>query len=512
MTERANLTNEIVIFDLYLFAFIKKLKTSAMKSAFQTLLLIAFVSVLSVSANSPEKDKNYYNERFRPQFHFSAEANHLSHPSGLIWFDGEYHLFYRYNPVGKEEGFSHWGHAISTDLISWEHRPIALKPDEDSRDIRHCTILSGSGLVDENNVLGKQTDDVKTLILFYTSAGCGQRMAYSTDKGRTWLKYENNPVIPVDENDEASDPRVFFHRESGKYVMILARIHEGERALHGFSFYTSSDLLNWEWTSHFPGFSGKPDLVELAVNRRPDDKRWVLIDGDGSYIIGRFDGENFRPESPKLTGDYGANFYGAQTWTHDGRTIQIAWMKNGDYPEMPFNGQMTFPVELSLVQHKDGLQLHRNPVAEIEKLHDKRYSWENRNLIPGLNKNLVSKVKHDCLHIVGEFDVKTSDNFGFVIRSDKRAAGTELICNVPRAAISLMGKSIPLEIIDNKVKIEMLIDRSSIEVFMNDGKTTMSFCFDPEEKNQNIYLFTIGGELLVEKLDIFSLKSAWRNK
>jgi fructan beta-fructosidase len=368
--------------------------------------------------------------------------------------------------------------------------------------------------VDEKNLLGKQEGDEKTLVAFYTSQQCGQRIAYSTDRGRTWEKYEGNPVIPYDENDDARDPKVIWHEPSGKYVMVLYRKSSEEETSKGVSFYTSENLTGWEYQSHVYGFYECPDLVNMKVTNRPEENKWVLFDGDGSYLIGNFDGNEFTPESSKMTGDFGANYYATQTWSNipedDGRIIQIAWMRGGEFPGMPFKGQMTFPCELALTKFSFGYMLTRKPVGEIELLHDKHYDWENENLIPGINQNILKKVKGDCLHLIGEFDLKTSNNFGFMIRRDRKSAGTEIMYDVKRGTLSALGSTVPLMPVDNAIKLEILIDRASVEIFANDGQTVISNCFTPDEGAEDLELFTRGGELEVLKLDIYEINSVWK--
>ncbi len=472
-------------------------------------LLLLFTSI-SVFASKPERP---FNELYRPQFHFSPEKNWQNDPNGLVYYKGEYHLFYQHNPLGNEWGYMHWGHAISTDLVHWKHLPIAINPDNDSQDKENCTAFSGCGLVDQNNVTGLQKGEEKTMLVFYTSWKCGQRLAYSNDKGRTWIKYEKNPIIPYTEGDDARDPKVFWHENSKQYVMVLYRKLNNDEKQKGISFYTSKNLINWEFKNHISGFYECPDLVELPVNRRSDDKKWVLFDGDGSYLIGSFDGEKFIPDLPKMSSDCGKNYYATQTWSNipdtDGRTIQIAWMRNGEFPGMPFNGQMSFPCELSLKKYTEGIKLVRKPVKEIELLHQKGEMWSNENLIPGLNKNITRGIKGDCLHIIGSFNLKTSDSFGFVVRLDKKNNGTEILYNVKTKTLSCLGNSVEIEPIDNVLKLDILLDRSSIEIFANDGKTVMSSCFVPTENANGLYLFNTGGELLIEKLEIYPLKSIW---
>ena len=474
-------------------------------------ILVLFFASFSTIAVKPVK---VHDELYRPQFHFTPEINWQSDPNGLVFYKGEYHLFYQYNPFGNEWGYMHWGHAISTDLVHWENLPIALFPDNDSKDKENCTEFSGSGLVDENNVTGLQKGEEKTILLFYTSHNCGQRLAYSNDVGRTWIKYEKNPIIPFNETDDARDPKVIWDEASKQYVMVLYRKPNNDDKQKGVSFYTSKNLLDWEFKNHMPGFFECPDLVELPVNRRSEDKKWVLFDGDGSYVIGTFNSEIFVAESPKIPGDFGSNYYATQTWSNipetDGRTIQIAWMKGGEYPKMPFHGQMTFPCEISLKKYSDGIRLIRKPVKEIELLHGKGEVWENKNLIPGINKNPIHGIKGDCFHIIGSFKLKWADSFGFDVRLDKKNSGTEILYDVKSKTLNCQGNSAVLEPVDGTIKLEILIDRSSIEIFGNDGRVVLSSCFAPVENARGLYLFNIGGELLLEKLEIYPMKSIWQ--
>lgn len=475
-----------------------------------TALLAVLVVFTLVSA---KPDKKYYNEIYRPQYHFTPEKNWHNDPNGLVFYKGDYNMFYQYNPNGKEWGYMHWGHTVSTDLIHWKHLPIALYPDENSEDKEKCTAFSGSAIVDENNLLGKQTGEEKTLVAFYTSKDCGQRIAFSTDKGITWEKFEGNPIIPFNEKDNARDPKVIWYEPTQKWIMVLYRKSTNNDKSKGISFYTSENLIDWEWKSHIPGFYECPDLIQLQVSNRPNEKKWILFDGDGSYLLGEFNGESFTPESGKMKSDFGKNYYATQTWSNipkeDGRTIQIAWMRGGKFPDMPFNGQMTFPCELSLTKLKSGYRLIRKPITEIEKLHGKHYNWENKILIPGLDKNILKKVDGDCLHIIAEFDINTSDNFGFMVRHDKKKPGTEILYNVKRGVLTVLGSTVPLMPIDNKIKLEILLDRSSIEIYANDGQSVVSNCFTPDEGAEGLVLFTNGGELEIKKLDIYKMNSAW---
>lgn len=455
----------------------------------------------------------YYNEKYRPQYHFTPERNYLGAPAGLVYLDEKYHLFYQYNPKGLEEGFNHWGHAVSSDLIRWEHLPVALFPDNLSEDKELCTVLPGSVVVDSQNQLGLQKGELPVLLAFYTSPGCGQRMAWSSDGGNSWQKYSGNPILPYDEKDQARYPKVFFHTPSGQWVMILHRLPDNDERKQGFSFYTSGDLREWQYRSHLAGFTGRPDLVELRLNNRPDDTRWIIIDGNGDYVVGRFDGSSFTAESIRMKCDYGRHFSGATTFsslpTEEGRVIQMALLRNEEWPGMPFHGQLTFPTELTLRKAGTGIYMFREPVRELETIQDKSLKWQEEKLIPGLGQNLVKKAEGDALRIKGRFDLKNCESFGFMLRAGKKNQGAELVYNVKRCTLSLLGQAIPLEPVDNKIYLDILMDRASVEVFANNGKAALSSVLFSEENDRSYILVNTGGEVVVDELEITPLRSAW---
>lgn len=469
---------------------------------------LAFLIFISVSI-SAKKTETFKDELYRPQFHFSPERNWMGEPGGLVYYAGEYHLFYQYNPEGKEPGNIQWGHAISQDLIRWEYLPVALNSDATER----ATILSGSGIVDYNNVAGLQSGNEKTILLFYTLSGHGQMIAYSNDKGRTWKKYEPSPVLRFNPEEDASNPKVFWYQPAKHFVMVLSRKQNKNDKLKGTSFYTSTDLIHWNFKSHLPFSTEKPDLVELPVNNREEEKKWVLFDAEGNYLVGSFDGEQFTPESAKIKGDFGRNYYGVQSWNdgsdQQGKVRQIAWMKGADFPEMSFNGQMTFPSELALKKFSDGIVLTRRPIKEIENLHEKGQIWENKNLIPGLNKNLLGGIKGDCFHIKATFKIKTANSISIFLRLDKQKSGAEIFYDTRSKELSFISGQMKVEPVDETIKLEILVDRSSVEIFANDGRNVLSSCFFAKKEALGLYLNNMGGEMLVEKLEIYPLKSIW---
>jgi sucrose-6-phosphate hydrolase SacC (GH32 family) len=388
----------------------------------------------------------------RPAFHFTAPKNWLNDPNGLVYLDGEYHLFYQYNPdgmVGAGRNM-HWGHAVSRDLLTWEHLPIALYNDEPRQ------AYSGSAIVDEANVLGlRVAGGHKTLAAFYTRTGVGQCLATSVDRGRTWR--EHGPVIPYADDAARArtdrDPRVFWHDATGAYVMVLY-----ERS--GYSFYRSADLLVWKHASFIEGFYECPELVNLHVTEADGsskESRWVLFDGDGSYVVGSFDGFLFKPESPKLRSDMGPSFYATQCWLNgpDGRVIQIAWMNGGHFENCNYSQQMSIPCELSLARNeRGGVELRRVPVRELAT----------------------------CDRVLGEKDVieaPAPGRYRLFIHRDKlrqiSIGGCMLQWWPDYESIAFANRVVPVRRASADIELELVIDRRSIELFVDQGRHSISY-------------------------------------
>ncbi|MEM7755857.1 MAG: GH32 C-terminal domain-containing protein [Planctomycetota bacterium] len=320
----------------------------------------------------------------RPQIHFTPETNWINDPNGMMYADGRYHLFYQHNPFGDTWGHMSWGHATSTDLITWNEKPVALLEENG------VMIFSGSAVNDATNSSGFGTRADPPLVAIYTGHRSDpnrqdQRLAYSTDNGETWTKYSGNPVIDKD-LPHFRDPKVFWHEPTERWLMLVSQ------ALNRIiDIYASDDLRNWEQISSF-GPAGQshvpnwecPELFELPVDGDPSNTRWVLqIDvgnrgpaggSAGMYFIGDFDGTRFINENPRETTlwvDYGADFYAAQTFNHDpeGRVVWVAWMNDWRYantiPTGPWRGQMSIPREVGLTQLPEGIRLTQKPASEV---------------------------------------------------------------------------------------------------------------------------------------------------
>jgi sucrose-6-phosphate hydrolase SacC (GH32 family) len=444
-------------------------------------------------------NEKVYHETYRPQFHFTAKKNWLNDPNGLMYYKGEYHLFFQHNPSGIDWGNMTWGHAVSPDMIHWKQLDNAIEPDELG------TIFSGSGVVDWNNTAGFKSGDEDVMVCIYTSAGdCvtpkvpfTQSIAYSNDRGRTWVKYANNPVLGhiIGSN---RDPKVIWHNSTEKWIMAL--FLDG----NDYALFSSPDLKEWTRICdiHLPDAGECPDIFELPVDGDPENTKWVFWGGNGNYYVGTFDGRKFTPESEVLRTEFGANCYAAQTWSdipkYDSRRIQIAWMSGGKYPDMPFNQQMCFPCKLMLKTTPEGIRLFRQPIREIENLHQKEHHWNNETIKS--EENLLSG---DLFGIRAEFELGKATEFGFVVRGEKvqyKVADNQLSC---------LGRSATLKPIGDKIRLQILVDRTSIEVFGNDGRISLSSCFLPNLDNTGLSVYSDGGDVKIDSMDIFELRSAW---
>lgn len=447
-------------------------------------------------------DNALYGETHRPQFHFTAQKNWLNDPNGLVYYEGEYHLFFQHNPAGVLWGNMTWGHAISTDLVHWTQLEHALYPDDLG------TIFSGSAVVDWHNSSGLQEGKEPPLIILYTSAGAhapqpvpfAQSLAYSNDRGRTWEKYEGNPVLGHIKGDNR-DPKIIWHRDTKQWLMALYL--EGAE----YTLYGSANLREWQHLCdlQLPGVSECPDLFELPVDGDEDNRRWVYWGANGGYVLGHFDGVVYVPETEVLCAEYGPNGYAAQTWSDvpasDGRRIQISWMRGGKYPAMPFNQQMSFPVELTLRTTPAGVRLCREPVREVELLQRKVHYGESAELVPG--KPLRPAVKGDLFDIHLEFDPAAASAVGAVI------CGIDLRYDVAAERLSFLATEVELERRSGRVSLRLLVDRTSLEVFALDGEWSLSLCFLPEAAEVPLSFYAEGGTAQVQVLAVHELCSAW---
>lgn len=485
-----------------------------------------------------------YEERYRPQLHFSPEKNWMNDPNGLVYHEGDYHLFYQHNPFGNTWGHMSWGHAVSTDLVHWRHLAVALKEENG------IMIFSGSAVIDEHNTSGFGRGGNPPMIAIYTghyadSELQDQRIAYSLDDGRTWTKYENNPVI--DGRADFRDPKVIWHEDTGQWVMVVALSKENK-----IRFYGSENLKEWELLSDFgpAGAAGEilwecPDLFELPVMSEPGRSKWVLqVDvnpgavaggSGGQYFVGEFDGERFT-QDPQISGqtlwvDYGRDFYAVQSYSNipekDGRRIWIAWMNNWDYaeriPTSPWRSAMTVPREVNLTAIDDGYRLVQRPVEELRQLRAEHTRMGERRISPG--DPVIPDFNGKAYEMVVEFERSEASKFGIKIRKGDNEA-TVIGCDIRRnelfvdrtqsgeVAFDSTFASVsraPLPASDNRVRLQVLVDRSSVEVFAEGGKMSITNRIFPSPDSDGIELFSEGGSTRLVSLNIWRLHSAWNH-
>ena len=474
--------------------------------------LIYFSAILFILV-SAKSDTKYYNEKFRPQYHFSPEKHWLFESNGIVFSEGEYHLFHQNITIDKKLVSSQLGHSVSKDLIHWKHLQNAFTPDEKATDMTSCRPVAGSAVIDSLNVSGLQQKGGKTMLIFYSDSEGNQNLAFSNDKGSTWTRYAKNPVIS-NPGEDAHDPKVFFYPPTGRWILALYKGKPAGSMSAGISFFSSKDLLHWESGSHLEGFTECPDIFEVAFEGKPAEKKWVVLSGSGDYLVGSFDGKSFKTETGMQRLDYGKNFYATQTVSNapGSKVIQLAWMKGGEYPDMVFNGQMSFPVELKLRPTKNGPVLCRKPIAAISTLFDHEVIKKNKNMIPGLNDNLLGGIKGEAIYIKAVLLPKSSDSFGFIVRNGKTSNGTDIHYDTAKKILDINGTKMPIEPIEGKIEFEILLDRSSMEIFVNGGEMGISSCFLPAPNELGLLLYTQGGELFVESLEAHTLKTAWSNK
>ena len=443
-----------------------------------------------------------YKETYRPQFHFTPKTNWTNDPNGLIPLQRRVPPLLSTQPLRYQLGGNMtWGHAVSRDLVHWKQLPHAIHPDELG------TIFSGSGVVDWKNTGGFQTGDEAVLVNFYTSAGSHapepvpftQSIAYSNDRGRSWTKYEGNPVI---EHIVASnrDPKVIWHEPTEKWVMALY-LDKNDYTLFG-----STDLKEWTRLSDLEIPDTEcPDIFELPVDGDPENTKWVFWGAAGKYYVGDFDGTTFTPEDEAHRADYGANFYAAQTWSDvpesDGRRIQIAWMSGSNPPEMPFNQQMSFPCSLTLRTTSEGIRLHREPVAEIVNIHAYTHAWSDLTLKVG--EDPLAGLTGELFDIRAEIALNDASAVGFKIR------GQDVRYDVAEQQLTFLERSGPLAAQDGKICLQILVDRISIEAFGNDGELSMTSYFLPDLDNADIGVYAEGGDATLVSLKVHELRSSW---
>jgi fructan beta-fructosidase len=496
-------------------------------------------------------------EAFRPAVHFTAKETWLNDPNGLIHHDGLFHLYFQNNPLGNVWGNMSWGHATSTDLVSWQEHPVAIRCDERE------DVFSGSIVFDARNTSGLGTAERPPLVALYTSAfrpGVGhdgiqaQSVAYSIDGGYAWTKHGSTPVLTRD-SPEFRDPKVFrYAGENGSYWVLVAV----EATLHQVVLYRSDNLLDWEHLSDFGpanatgGVWECPDLFPLPVSGGTEETAWVLTvslspggpngGSAGQYFVGDFDGTFFTSHSTVTTGpedgsrlreycwlDWGRDFYAAVSFSDapDGRRILLGWMNNWQYanriPSSPWRGAMTLPRELSLARTDAGLRVVQRVPEEVERAafcpepasHGPRTLDDEARRVPA--------PESVALRIDATFRPGSASEFGLVVRGTGTGDGGTRIGIRPAEGMILLDRTrsgltdfhesfasvetAPIAATDGAYRLTVYTDRCSVEVFGQGGLVTLTDLVFPDESATAVSLYARGGDVHVEDVRIVASAS-----
>ncbi|BCW20157.1 glycosyl hydrolase [Arthrobacter sp. NtRootA9] len=493
-------------------------------------------------------------EALRPAIHYTARDTWLNDPNGLVYWGGQYHLFYQNNPHGNVWGNMSWGHATSRDLLHWTEHPVAIACDEAE------DIFSGSVVVDYGNTSGFGTPEEPALVAVYTSAfkaGSGhagtqaQSLAYSTDSGMTWTKYAANPVL-TRSSAHFRDPKVFrYEGDSGSYWVMAAVEAQEQQVL----FYKSHDLKAWDFLSAFgagslrPGRPGAgewecPDLFPLPVDGDPAAVKWVLIvnvnpggvagGSGGQYFLGQFDGVRFRSdasvEEPSWL-DWGRDCYASVSFSNvpDGRRIIIGWMNNWDYanalPTHPWRSSMTLARELRLTTRDGSVRLVQQPVLPVPagerptaapgrvpggpfELHGSDVPLPDA--VPGQAQVIEAEILPGPAGQVAFHLLGTEDGNGGTVLSYDAATG-QLVLD--RRASGNTGfhpefpsvEAAPLVLEDGLLTLLIVVDHCSVEVFAQGGEVVLTDLVFPGPESVRNRLAATGGPATVRALTITSL-------
>ncbi len=495
----------------------------------------------------PTRPKNYYMEQYRAAFHFTPEKNWMNDPNGMVYYNGEYHLFYQYNPFGQKWGHMSWGHAVSKDLLYWEHLPIALYEEKNASDADTTMIFSGSAIIDRDNSAGLCDGRGDCMVAFYTghvhnnleAVNQNQSIAYSRDRGRTWTKYEGNPVLDIGEKD-FRDPKVFWHEPTEKWIMSVNLPLE-----YKVQFYGSTDLKNWELLSEFGNAGDKsrvwecPDLFPLPLADDEDVEKWVLVISSGhphtgfvgmQYFIGDFDGTTFTPTEPTESPiwlEYGKDFYAAVTWNNtETRKILLGWLNNWEYandiPTDPWRGMMSIPRELGLQQFEEGIRLVQKPIEELKKIRGEHHDFSNINVTE--EDETLSHIRTNTAEIIIDATISDSSEFGIEVLKTKEESTIigydvikqELFINRINSGNTEFNEKFPsidrapLLLQDGQLKLQIFIDKSVVEVFANDGYRVMTSRVFPTEQGNYLKLYSKGKPTTINQLEVWEMNSTWQ--
>jgi len=445
-----------------------------------------------------------YKEKLRGQFHFSQKRGWTNDPNGMVYFKGEYHLFFQHNPYGREWGNMTWGHAVSKDLVHWKELDDAQHPD------KFGPVFSGGAVVDIDNTSGLGEAGKPAMVMFHTGARAwAQCLSWSTD-GHIFKTWDMGVVPRI--NKDNRDPKVIWYEPTKKWVMVMW-VERGDNEQHSMQFLTSPDLKNWTKASVVMGGTGNdrylfecPEFYELAVEGT-NEKKWVLTGANTQYAIGTFDGTTFKPEEERLQGQYGRDFYAPQTFSNepDGRRIEIGWWRTNTAKEdMVFNQSQSLPLEQKLVKTPGGIRLTRLPVKELEGLRTKTYNL-GKVALKEKGSNPLKDINIELAELRLEIEPGKSKEIVIDVR------GVPVTYNVTRQELTVDGVKAPAPLINGRVSLIVFADRTGLDIFANNGLLYMPININLPGDQRSLSLSAKGGTAKISGLRVYELKSIWEN-
>lgn len=500
---------------------------------------ITFIFVVLIITKSFAQHTAIPTLQWRPVYHFTPEKNWTNDPNGLIYLNGKFQLYYQHNPFENKWGHMSWGHAESADLVHWTHFPVAI-PEVVTKDTT-TWIFSGSAVIDKNNTSGFGINGKGPIIAIFTGDQPKQKkesqfIAYSNDNGMSYKLYDKNPVIDLNKHD-FRDPNVFWFEKTQQWIMVVSLVDT-----HQVRFYGSKNLKNWTKLSDFgpAGFMTSawecPSLVPLPVDGNPANIKYVLFIscfGDHGpqvqYFVGDFDGTTFTDANPPdtmLLTDYGDCFYAAISWRDapQNKKIFLGWLINGKQETYPWKGQMSIPRDLSFKTTTDGIRLIQTPTSVISgslsKLangaplvkkdiglngslqlskpgtFDKNSYWIDATIKPkksGKTEFWIAGNKDGSQKIKAGYDAEKQELY-------IDCSATESANKDPRNLV----QTAPLKPVNGLVKLTILMDKSSLEVFGNDGEKVISTMVYPAEGN-NMLSVASAGKAVIPSLKVWDM-------
>lgn len=498
-------------------------------------LFLCHLSLMPVAQSSQSETPQW-----RPVYHFTPEKNWTNDPNGLLYLNGKYHLYNQQNPFENKWGHMSWGHAVSTDLINWKHLPLAI-PETIDKDTTWR--FSGCAVWDKNNT-SSFCKDSGCIVAIYTADQPNlkkesQFVAYSNDGGMTFTNYEKNPVIDLNKKD-FRDPNVIWLKDQNKWLMTVALPDE-----HKVQFYSSINLKNWDLLSEFgnQGDTRKiwecPSLTPLPVDGNPAKIKWLLMISSGNqnaetgmqYFIGDFDGKsfanNYSPDN-KMFADYGNAYYAAIPWNNlpGNKHMMIGWLVPAKTETFPWRGQMSIPRDFVLKTTPDGIRLFQQPAAVISNALVKlsgnktmtKKNLEVNDQEIALNTKTAFNANADWIE--AEFTLASATEFGFKVAQQKNTSGhvtdetiigystktNELYIghNVNGSITEPMQKT-TVKPANNKIKLQVLLDKSSLEVFANDGEKVITTLLFPDKNATQFSVFSKDGNVKADVVKVWDL-------